>query len=286
MSSLSKRFEVFFVRITLLIEKFRTLRNKMAEFHKKCNFVRGVGAIFSLVGVVGLAVATAGASIPVSRYTASLFGGVVTNLLVNAVDKDASNMCLADVNRLLDDFAIEMDSMEPLVNYIARVLAGNDEETTVLIGTRKSIKKTYQNVEKLASEKRAVGELEKLVKFLKGENIPKLIAALKSEGGAFSAIIEKVLKMLPFLEDALEKASVENAELLLDIAVLLQGLVHLVEVIVDVRTSLREHPTVEMIDRIVPKLENIKEDYQCILDQLNSDINTQGLVVRIGFKQL
>lgn len=286
MSKLSIRFELFFLRITQLIEKFRILRNEMAKFHKKCNFVRGVGSIFSVVGVVGLAAATGGASVAVGRYTASLIGGVVTSMFVNAVDEEATKKCLADVKKLLDDFAIEMASMEPLVNYIARVLAGNDEETAVLIGTRVNINKTYQNVEKLTSEKRAVGELEKLVKLLKGKNIPKLIASLKSNGGAFAAIIEKILKMLPFLEDALEKASVENAELLSDIAVCLQGLVQLVEVIVDVRTCLREHPTVEMIDKIVPKLENIKIDYQCILNQLNNANNTQGLVVRIGFKKL
>lgn len=287
--SLNIRFNIFFEQITQLIEKFRILRNEMEKFHSKCNFARGVGSIFSFVGIAGLAAATSGASVGFGRYTASLIGGIVTSVLVRAVDKEATQKCLADVKKLLNDFAIEMVSMEPLINYITRVLTGNDEEIAVLHGAKVRISKTFQNVQKLASEEKTVvnnGELEKLVKLLKGRNIPKLMAVLKSEGGAFAAVIEKILKMLPFLEGLLEKASVENAELLSDIAVCLQGLVQLVEIIVDVRTCLREHPTVEMIDIIVPKLESIKVDYQCILDQLSNVNNTGGLVARIGFKKL
>lgn len=272
MASVTTSLDNFSYRTTELIKKLRRLREIMTEKHSEYSFVKVVGTVLSLVGIMGVFTLTRKTAISAAT------GGLIMNWFASAADKEVSQNILAHVKKLLDDFAIEMASVEPVVNYIVRVLAGNEEKIALFIGSRARIETSFQSAAQLANEERAIGELQKLITLLKGKDIPKLIVHLKSEGYAFAAMIEDIFQLLPCLENTLENSSVEFVELMSDIALYLQGFIQLAVIMVDVRSCIREHPTVERIDKIVPKLESIKIEYQFIREQLININNTRGLV--------
>lgn len=284
MSSLNKRFDTFFKKIVQLIDKFALLRTKIATFHKNCNIAKALGTACSVAGTIAIIFASGGTGVVVGSST-GLIAGFITNLIVNAIDEDETKKFLNDIKKLMDDFAIEMASMEPVLNYIARVLEKHEEEASVLDGTKAKIDKTFHHAQNITIQQLTTSSLEKLVN-MKSKNFPKLIAAIKGEGGPAVAAIEKIFEMLPKMEEFFSKAaSIEKFEMISGCAVYLQAFIQLAEVIVLVRSCLSEHVTVEMIDDIVPKLETIQNEYESILRQLQKMPSTsKTIVTKIGFE--
>lgn len=261
MASINARFNNFFLDIDSIIKRIETLRNKMAYFSSNCNLARGV----AFVGAIGFGVMT-------GDIGTALFGSILGFCCVNSNDEVETKKCIANVKRLLDSFAIEMTSMEPVVDQIARVLQKNEEESAVLLSTRMRLSATFNHIHIISNQEREISALVAIVGRLREVDFVRLLSSIRASNDSTAAAIKRIFQLLPSLEEYVN--DLENREKRMDLALMtslascLELFVHLVT-FVSIGDCLREHPTVELIDDIVPKLKSIKRDYQCILDQLN-----------------
>lgn len=274
MTSINARFINFFDDINRIIRRMEALRNEMANFSSNCNVARGVVAI----GAVGFSVMTGGIG-------AAVLGSLFGLASINSADEEATKKCIASVKRLLNSFAIEMTSMEPIIDQIARVLEKNEEESAVLQSTRMRSSATINHAFILSNQERPISDLVVTVSRLREVNFVRLISSIRATNGRLADSVKRIFELLPILENYVnDPENHRDSALMTSLVSCLELFVHLVT-FVSIGDCLREHPTVELINEIVPKLESIKRDYQSILDQLNGiRIAERGFHAQIGLR--
>lgn len=274
MESINARFSNFFLDIDSIIRRMETMRNEMANFSSNCNFARGLVA----AGAIGFGVMTGGVG-------TAVFGTILCFCCVNSTDEVETKKCFASVKALLDSFAIEMTSMEPIIDQIAKVLQKNQEESAVLLSTRMRSSATFNHARLIANQEQEMSALVAIVGRLKEVNFVRLISGIRATNGSMAAAVNRIFQLLPLLEEYINDAeNHKDSALMTSLASCLELFVHLVT-FVSAGDCLREHPTVELIDDIVPKLKSIKRDYKCILDQLNGiRIAERGFLAQIELR--
>lgn len=256
MSSLNDAFAVMSKKIDGLINELEVLKVEMADFHRRCNVARGIGTAFTIAGTVATTAASAGSAAPVALPISLMIGGWVTNVLTKLVDNEETTKCVGDIKKIVRELADAIEAMEPIINYIARAYPNEGSEASVLAASRARIGKAFENLRKILDESVPISNLENIA-FARVGIFPQLFLGMM--GGGTLGGIAIGSSQFPVIHDLFSSFP--------HYYVCLNVVFQLVEVIVLIRSCMRKHVTVEMIDDIVKKLKDMKVDYQRILDQ-------------------
>lgn len=228
-SSLKGQLDIFLTIIDKLMQKFSTIREKVDPDIKLRKFFSGV---VTAVGIVGTSVYLGGRTSPqigLISTTFTLLGG-----LYFLKTSNESRMLVKSVQRLVRDFDIGISSIEPVIERIGEILKSQANEIPAFFSAEVRIKK-YMNiilneVDKELGPTKAALELDEII-----EQISSLFTGeqISLEAETYMRAIIKLLRICDLL------MIIYNKEV-----------------------------TVELIDLIVEKLEDIKRDYSTILNQL------------------
>lgn len=168
----------------------------------------------------------------------------------------------------MNEVGIQKASIDEIIDYFADVAKEDRQKIALLKASRQITDRTFQSAQKLSNQENEMRSLKRLIQ-LKVKIFPKLIAAIKGQGGAIIAAVESFAKILLkvkklFKGSTPNNAVVEHLEMLSECAVTLQVFMQLAEVIELLNSWQNDPVIVIMMNDIVRQLKIIYMEYRHI----------------------